>query len=135
MSSVWSGIRTPFALLLLIAAVGFACSDDATGTTDPEPEPTPDPDPGVVEVQLTQSLTFSDDDVTIEPGTTVRWVNQYDIYHTVTPRDSEQEGVWTRQEMNEGDTFEHTFEVSGQTYEYYCEPHEGDGMTGTITVE
>lgn len=33
-----------------------------------------------------------------------------------------------------GDCEEHTFETTG-TNEYFCIPHEGSGMTGTITVE
>ncbi|PSQ19222.1 halocyanin [Halobacteriales archaeon QS_8_69_26] len=32
-----------------------------------------------------------------------------------------------------GETYEHTFEVEG-TYEYFCIPHEGAGMVGSIEV-
>lgn len=85
----------------------------------------------VVEVRLTSSLAFSPAEVTIEPGTTVRWVNDADIYHTITP-DGHSE--WSRQEMNDaGETFDHTFNTEGE-FPYYCEPHQ-PGMAGTITVE
>jgi len=33
-----------------------------------------------------------------------------------------------------GETYEHTFEVSGQ-YDYVCIPHDDLGMTGTVHVE
>ncbi len=93
-------------------------------------------DPGenddVVEIQLTVSQTFSPDDVTIEPGTTVRWVNVSNELHTVTP-DGHSE--WARAELSSsGETFEHTFETEG-VFDYFCEPHLAMGMTGTIRVE
>ncbi len=86
----------------------------------------------VEEIQLTTALTFSPDDVTIEPGTTIRWVNAGNVFHTVTP-DGHSE--WNEAELSsQGDTFEHTFETEG-VFEYYCAPHLDDGMTGTIRVE
>ena len=33
----------------------------------------------------------------------------------------------------EGETFTMMFDTPG-TYEYYCEPHRGAGMTGTLVV-
>lgn len=134
MSHAWSKSHLRFPLVLvLIVGLGIACSGDSMGTTDPEPDP--DSDSDVVQIQLTENLTFSPDDVTIEPGTTVRWVSSYAEFHTITPENSQQEGVWTRQEMNEGDTFEHTFQTAGEVYDYFCEPHQPQGMTGTIRVE
>lgn len=89
-------------------------------------------DPDVVEIHLTGSNTFSPSEVTISEGTTVRWINDTSTFHTVTPDGHSQ---WSRVEMNnEGDIFTHTFNNIG-TFEYFCEPHESIGMTGTITVE
>ena len=86
----------------------------------------------VVQVNLTASLTFDPDSVKIAPGTVVRWVNGADIFHTVTP-DGHSE--WVRQEMSTtGETFEHTFDTAG-SFPYFCEPHQGQGMTGIIVVE
>ncbi|MDX1674972.1 MAG: plastocyanin/azurin family copper-binding protein [Longimicrobiales bacterium] len=85
----------------------------------------------VQEIQATGSLTFDPDDVTIEPGTTVRWVNDSGIFHTVTP-DGHTE--WASADLSDGTTFEHTFNTEG-TFPYYCEPHVGQGMTGTIRVQ
>ncbi len=93
--------------------------------------PTDPPESGVVEIQLLDQ-SFSRSQLTIEPGTTVRWVNQGNIDHTVTP-DGHNE--WQRATFSdEGDTFEHTFETEGE-FPYFCEPHQSLGMVGTIVVE
>ncbi|NIP59714.1 MAG: hypothetical protein GWM92_15470 [Gemmatimonadetes bacterium] len=81
---------------------------------------------------MTTSLAFDPDDVTINVGDTVTWENEADIFHTITP-DGHSE--WTRQEMNDaGQQFQHTFNTPG-TFDYFCEPHQAQGMVGTITVQ
>lgn len=85
----------------------------------------------VVVIQATSSLVFDPDSVMIEPGTTVRWVNDSGLFHTVTP-DGHTE--WSHQDLSNGTTFEHTFDVEG-TFPYYCQPHQSQGMTGTIVVQ
>lgn len=82
-------------------------------------------------VEATASLTFSPSALSIDAGTAVRWMNVSVELHTVTP-DGHTE--WTASSLDdEGDIFVHTFDTPG-TYEYFCEPHVGQGMTGTITV-
>lgn len=127
-------IRNPFAFAALAAAVSLAaCSSDNNVTGDDD-----DDDPplsGLVEIELTEANRFVQDDVTIEPGTTVRWTNVSDVVsHTVTPNDDDQAGVWVRKEMPPGEVFEHTFNIADQVYDYFCEPHLADDMVGTITV-
>jgi plastocyanin len=113
---------------LLALALGSACSDDNGGTA-------PDPDPNVVTIRLTSILRFSPAEVEISPGTTVRWVNDAAIFHTVTPDNANQPGVWQRQTTSTaGEVFRHTFTQAGQTYTYHCEPHLAQGMVGTIRV-
>lgn len=86
----------------------------------------------VVEILLTQNLTFSPAQVTISSGTTVRWKNTSSLFHTVTP-DGHSE--WSSASLNQAEqTFEHTFQNPG-TFPYYCEPHRAFGMTGTIVVQ
>jgi plastocyanin len=95
----------------------------------------PGPD-GVVEIRLTASLRFEPGDIVIPRGTTVRWVNAAAVFHTITPDNAAQSGVWVRRTMNgTGETFTHTFAEAGQTYTYHCEPHLSAGMTGRIRVE
>jgi plastocyanin len=82
-------------------------------------------------INATDALAFSRPSVTISAGTAVRWVNTGAMLHTVTP-DGHSE--WTAANLaTTGASFTHTFNTPG-TYEYYCEPHVGSGMTGTITV-
>lgn len=86
----------------------------------------------VVEVRLTSNNTFDPATLTIEPGTTVRWVNDIARFHTVTP-DGHTE--WTGASLSAaGATFTHTFNNTGE-FPYFCEPHQSQGMTGTITVQ
>ena len=85
----------------------------------------------VVEVTLT-NYAFTPGDLTIEPGTTVRWVNQTSVFHTITP-DGHTE--WAEGSVSQmGETFSHTFETEG-TFPYYCSPHLSFGMTGSVTVQ
>lgn len=102
------------------ATVTFALVTDTTGSSNVE------------EVHMTSGLEFTPADLTIEPGTTVRWVNDADIFHTITP-DGHSE--WSEGSVSAtGDTFEHTFDTEG-TFLYYCSPHQSQGMTGSITVQ
>lgn len=91
-----------------------------------------DPSTSVVEVFAQDNLTFSEPNLVIAPGTTVRWVNQGVMLHTVTP---EGHSEWSSATLaNNGDTFTHTFDAEG-TFEYFCQPHVGQGMIGTVTVQ
>ena len=92
--------------------------------------PGEDQDP--VEVLLTQTLTFEPNEVTIAPGTTVRWVNVAPVYHTITPEGHDE---WIQATLQEaGETFEHTFQNAG-VFPYYCDVHQDVGMVGTIIVQ
>lgn len=89
-------------------------------------------DDEVIEVRLLSDLRFSPADITIEPGTTVRWINTSNVFHTVTPQGHNE---WERfTTFNAGETFEHTFEALG-SFPYFCEPHVSLGMVGSVTVE
>ena len=74
---------------------------------------------------------FDQPNITVEPGTTVTWVQTGQNPHTTTSYD----GLWDSGivEGGSGGTFSFTFEEPG-TYGYYCIPHEAQGMTGTVTV-
>ena len=103
------------------------------------------------QVAMTDDFVFDPSTVTIQPGTTVRWYNDGTVPHTVTAYDGRlpagaayfaSGGFGTERAarnevrgglVREGETFEHTFEVAGR-YEYFCVPHEGSGMVGTVRV-
>ena len=74
---------------------------------------------------------FDQANITVEPGTTVTWVQRGQYGHTTTSYD----GLWDSGliEGNTDGTFSFTFEEPG-VYEYFCGPHEAVGMIGTVTV-
>lgn len=105
-----------------------------------------------VTVDMTDDLTFEPETVEVAVGDTVRWVNVGSIGHTVTAYedripdgaeyfasggfDNEQaakDGYPQEGNIGEGGTYEHTFETAGD-HEYYCIPHELNGMVGTVRV-
>lgn len=74
---------------------------------------------------------FDPANMTVEPGTTVTWVQSGNNPHTTTSYD----GLWDSGliEGGSGGTFSFTFEEPG-TYDYFCIPHEQLGMIGSVTV-
>src|SRR3712207_234399 len=74
---------------------------------------------------------FSPANITVEPGTTVTWVQSGNNPHTTTSYD----GLWDSGmiEGGSGGTFSFTFKEPG-TYDYFCIPHEDLGMVGSVTV-
>lgn len=77
---------------------------------------------------------FSESELTIEVGDTVRWVNP----SGGNPHDVESDdGVFSSGAIASAFTFEFTFTEPG-VYPYYCSVHGGPGgvgMSGTVTVE
>ena len=68
------------------------------------------------------------------PGTTVEFVWKSDNHNIVV--ESQPDGAnWSGHEPieNTGFTYTHTFSTTG-TYEYFCQPHQALGMTGTIII-
>jgi len=104
-------------------------------------------------VEMNDQLAFAPKRIRVSTGTTVTWENVGNVGHTVTAyEDSVPDGAayfasggfdsqsaasdgYSNGEGNvSGDgTYEHTFETTG-TYEYYCIPHEMNGMVGFVEV-
>lgn len=102
-------------------------------------------------VTMPDNLTFEPKTATIETGETVTWTNESDVEHTVTAYEEEipDEAAYfasggfeseraARNRISEGliapgENYEHTFDQPG-TYGYFCIPHEGSGMVGTVRV-
>jgi plastocyanin len=86
------------------------------------------------------TLQFDPPALTIKAGDTVKWVNNKLSPHNVvfdsTKVAEAQAGKLSHKSLafSAGESFESTFSEPG-TYTYYCEPHRGAGMTGTITVQ
>lgn len=79
---------------------------------------------------------FRPDQVRVQVGDTVRWVNGDATFHTVTSSDSfdvrSPNRVFDAVLDSAGEEFTHTFTAAG-TYPYYCQPHS-EFMAGTVTV-
>lgn len=104
------------------------------------------------QVSMTQDQLFDPEGASVSAGATVTFTNTSGEAHTVTAYEDElpdgaeyfaSGGAGSEVEarkdiaaglVKEGDTFEVTFPEPG-TYRYFCVPHEGAGMKGTIVVE
>jgi plastocyanin len=74
------------------------------------------------------NFTFGPEVLTVAPGTTVTWVNEDDIPHTVAASDKS----FRSKVMDTDDRFSMTFAKPG-TYEYFCSIHPH--MTGKVVVK
>jgi plastocyanin len=117
---------------LALSSACFSSYEDATGLQEP-----------VVDVSATDQLRFQMPNVTIRVGESVRWRNTGNIVHTVTFDPSRASNPANVQlpagaqpfnaQLDVGQSFSRRFTVAG-VYKYICEPHEGSGMLGTVTV-
>ena len=128
-------------------------ADTATATPADTPTPTetatPTPTDTVTETRTDDvaqtvavgpefELRFAPESFEVAAGGTVRWVWEsggHNVIAAATPGGSDWSGTpeGTGRTFDEGYTYEYTFEVAG-TYEYYCNPHRNNGMTGSFTV-
>lgn len=112
------------------------CTGGAGGESEPTSgSGTAPPVDATVTVGPDGSLVFDPERVAVDPGATVAWVWE-SSNHSVTPERQPSDADWrgTAQETRpDGERHEHTFEIEG-TYEYYCVPHRGAGMVGTLVV-
>lgn len=139
--------RTLLGTVAGLSLAGLAgCSGDgggdATGTDAPAD--------GVDEIRVApdNSLRFSPDSIAVTTGTTVTWHFDAPTHNVSCNPDhssmaslpdgadpfASYDGDDQFATNDEGETFEHTFDVAG-TYEYVCVPHAGSGMVGTVEVE
>ena len=74
------------------------------------------------------NFTFAPALLTVKAGTTVKWLNEDDIPHTVASSTR----AFKSKALDTDDSFSFTFGAPG-TYEYFCSLHPH--MKGTIVVE
>lgn len=89
--------------------------------------PTETPTAAVEKVQIV-NYAFIPSTLTVKVGTTVEWVNNDKINHTVTSDD----GVFDSGVFTTSEAFEYTFNTPGE-YPYHCELHPF--MKGKVIVE
>jgi plastocyanin len=128
----------PFLRLALVSAFlmcAIACGSDSSPTTSPSPTPSPTPTTGgpsssvaiPVGAQSLGTSAYSPDQLTVDAGTTVTWMNTDSIAHTST---SDSPG-WNSGTIAPGGQFSFVFPTSG-TFPYHCAIHPG--MVGTVVV-
>jgi len=79
-------------------------------------------------------LCFSPSTVTIHPGDTVHWTWSSAGHSTTSGSPGMPNGIWDSGILNQGATFNHTFNTVG-SFDYYCTPHGSCcNMIGTVTV-
>lgn len=86
-------------------------------------------------------LKFDPPELTINSGDSVKWVNNKLAPHNAVFDNSKVPGDVSATKISHkalvfspGESFTTTFDQPG-SYTYYCEPHRGAGMVGTITVK
>jgi plastocyanin len=103
-------------LALGVALVAMGCGDDKSSNGGSGPR-------------------FDPDEITIVVGDTIRFV-AVSGDHTATSgtgSDDPNSGALFNAVIDEGDDFRYVFNSAG-VFNYYCIPHEDDGMTGQVTV-
>lgn len=91
-------------------------------------------------------LQFEPSTVTIKPGDTVKWVMNKVPPHNAVFDDAKFPGAdkavakkmsHEKLMFSPGENYETTFPADAEpgTYPYYCQPHRGAGMAGSIIVE
>lgn len=120
--AILSNVRARrFALYLASLTVGLAvislgCGDDKSSNGGHNPRF--DPDEITIVVGDTIRFVAVTGDHTVTSGTGSNDPNSGDLFNAV---------------IDEGDDFRYVFNTAG-TIDYYCIPHEDDGMTGQVTV-
>lgn len=108
--------------LLLIAA---SCDkDDTTEDTGTNGNPSV---PGENEVWI-QGSSYVPATITVDAGTTIKWINKDNLIHTVTSDNN----LFDSGSLNQNGTFSQSFPAAG-TYAYHCIPHPF--MTATVVVK
>lgn len=85
----------------------------------------PAPNPVVV-IEVSQ-FAFGTERLHVATGTTVRWVNEDLVPHSVTS----DEGLWSSHAFGHRESYERTFFDSGE-FSYHCTPHPF--MKGVVVV-
>jgi plastocyanin len=118
----------------LVWAIALAgCGGSASSQVPTVPTPAPPPNgTAAVTVGIPRgasflSMAYVPDPITLSVGTTVKWVNNDNVAHTV----SSQNNLWDSGDIEPGATYSRTFQSTG-SFPYYCVFHPL--MVGTITV-
>ena len=119
-------ILARIAAVLVLVAFALLAFAHLSNATEVNPASTPTGEK-TVEISIS-NFTFTPNELTITPGTTVKWVNHDDIPHLV----AEKALAFKSQALDTNDSFSFTFTKPGDV-EYFCVLHPH--MTGKISVK
>jgi plastocyanin len=113
-------------LLLVVASASCGGDDEQEGTEQ---------DVGTTAAVTVATFAFAPDPLEVEAGTTITFTNEDATDHTVTAgtREAPEPDVFDGPLPEQGATFEVTLDEPG-TYDYFCQIHDGPGMTAQIVV-
>jgi plastocyanin len=114
MTTIASHIRVATALAVAVFAVATALPAASAHVAE-------------TEVKI-DNFAFAPQRVVVNSGTTVTWINEDDIPHTIASSTK----LFKSNALDTKDKFSFTFTTAG-AYEYFCSLHPH--MTGTIVVE
>jgi plastocyanin len=111
-----------------------AVQPTAAPTEQPTQTPTEAPTGGGSTVQVVMKNTsFQPAQITVKVGTTVTWVNDDPVAHTVSSGTrSQPTNLFDSGNVGPGQSFSFTFDQPG-TYDYFCKIHPG--MDGVVIVQ
>jgi plastocyanin len=99
---------------------------------------------GAAVVEMNDQLAFDPQEIEVSAGEKVTWENVGKVAHTVTADKSMAADPslvsvpagtkeWDSGFVGEGESFSRRFQKPG-TYRYFCIPHDGAGMVGSVVV-
>jgi len=127
-------VRSWFAAPALAAALSITGCGTASDSAARSP----------ITIRMTDGLRFVPARATVRVGQRVAWKNVGGVAHTVTTLRSKASRkadasvpagarAWDSGFIGGGETYTRTFTIPG-IYRYFCIPHEGARMVGTIVV-
>ena len=132
MKKIWClAASCVFAVVLFASVAGAQPSYPQGQTMQPQMMTMMQAPPAAPHATATVSIhdfMFWPAQLSVQPGTTVTWVNQGAAPHTVTADN----GAFDSGALQPGQSFSFTFSQPGTTYAYHCSIHPF--MTGSVTV-
>ena len=116
-------------LLMTVAALVVVSTLFVVSASGAHKHPTAKAQKHPTRTVLIQGFKFKPANITIKPGTKVRWINKDSTQHTATANN----GAFDSGFLRKGQRYARTFKRAGKKYAYHCEPHPH--MMGSVTVK
>lgn len=123
----WSAAKNSIGIEINGLAVKGSPSEENTASCETTPDHT---------IEARNDNTFAPNDITIDVGQTVRWINTggfHNVNGDQATYPNNPESFGNGASSTDAWTYDYTFFVEG-VYDYQCDPHIGLGMVGKITV-